>query len=86
MLSCDPSLVAAAVHAVCDRGPDDMRAVRSMQLFSPSQHASLTTQVSVYHVIRKLANIYPHISDAHWLLPAGDVHTLSVCSAAASEV
>ena len=83
MLSCDPSLVAAAVHAVCDRGPDDMRAVRSMQLFSPSQHASLTIQVSVYHVIRKLANFYP---DAHWLLPAGDVHTLSVCSAAASEV
>jgi hypothetical protein len=45
MMSCDPSLVAAAVHALCDRGPEEMRAVSSMKYFSPSTYTSLMTQV-----------------------------------------
>ena len=48
MMSCDPSLVAATVHALCDRGPEEMRAARSMKYFSPSTYTSLMTQVVQY--------------------------------------
>ena len=56
MMSCDPSLVAAAVHALCDRGPEEMKAVSSMKYFSPSTYTSLMTQV-VYRIRMGMVHI-----------------------------
>ena len=45
VMSCDQTLVAAAVHALCDRDAGDMKAIKSMRHFSPSSHSSLMTSV-----------------------------------------
>lgn len=47
-MSCDRTLVAAAVHALCDRDAGDMKAIQSMRHFSPSTHSSLMTSVVSY--------------------------------------
>ena len=43
VISHDPQLVSAAVHALCDRDPIDMQACRRMNYFSPRKHSSVLT-------------------------------------------
>ena len=45
VMSHDPQLVAAAVHALCERDPADMKVCRRMECFSPSRHSSVTAEV-----------------------------------------
>ena len=45
VMSHDPQLVSAAVHALCDRDPIDMQACRRMNYFSPHKHSSVLTGV-----------------------------------------
>ena len=46
VMSHDPQLVSAAVHALCDRDPIDMQACRRMIHFPPRQHTSVLTGVN----------------------------------------
>lgn len=45
VMSHDPQLVSAAVHALCDRDPIDMKACQKMSHFSPRKHSSVLTGV-----------------------------------------
>lgn len=45
VISHDPHLVPAAVHALCDRDPSDMQACRQMNCFSPAHHSSVMAEV-----------------------------------------
>ena len=45
VMSHDPQLVSAAVHALCDRDPIDMNSCRKMTHFSPRKHSSVMAGV-----------------------------------------
>lgn len=45
VLSHDPHLVAAAVHAFCDRDHNDLQACRKMEYFSAAKHVCITAKV-----------------------------------------
>ena len=45
VMSHDPQLISAAVHALCDRDPIDMQACQKMTYFSPRKHKSVMTGI-----------------------------------------
>ena len=45
MISHDPQILSAAVHALCDRDPNDMVYCRQLKHFSPSSHSCVMTEV-----------------------------------------